>query len=140
MPEHSERLTLLDALIKTTEAGCPGQWARFRELAPLLEPSGSPEEAVRRRLSRINRYDASLAWVSGGQAGDHGLYEATEIQRELLDQFVRAIHARRWSIVGYLKGDLRPTPVPVERIEADAFRFDANNLCLRDGTEVSDVL
>jgi hypothetical protein len=140
MPEHSERLTLLDALIKTTEAGCPGQWARFRELAPLLEPSGSPEEAVRRRLSRINRYDASLAWVSGGQAGDHGLYEATEIQRELLDQFVRAIHARRWSIVGYLKGDLRPTPVPLERIEADAFRFDANNLCLRDGTEVSDVL
>jgi len=139
MPEHSERLTLLDAFIKTIEAGCPGQWARFRELAPLLEPSGSPEEAARRRLSRLNRYDASLAWVSGGQAGDHGLYEATELQRELLDQFVRAIHARRWSIVGYLKGDLRPTPVPVERIEANAFRFDANKLCLRDGTEMSDV-
>ena len=67
------------------------------------------------------------------------MYEATELQRELLDQFVRAIHARRWSIVGYLKGDLRPTPVPVERIEANAFRFDANKLCLRDGTEMSDV-
>ena len=67
------------------------------------------------------------------------MYEASEIERKLLDQFVRAIHARRWSIFGYLKGDLRPTPVPVDRIEAKAFRFDANKLCLRDGTEVSDV-
>jgi hypothetical protein len=140
MPEPSERLTLLDAFIKTAEAGCPGPWARFRELAPLLESSGSPEEAARSRLSCINRrYDASQSWVSGGQAGDSGLYEATKIQSELLDQFVRAIHARRWSFGGYLKGDLRPTSVPVERIQASAFRFDANKLCLSDGTEVSDV-
>jgi hypothetical protein len=140
MPEPSERLTLLDAFIKTAEAGCPGPWARFRELAPLLELSGSPEEAARSRLSRINRrYDGSLSWVSGGQAGDHGLYEATKIQSELLDQFVQAIHAGRWSFGGYLKGDLRPTSVPVERIQASAFRFDANKLFLSDGTEVSDV-
>src|SRR5262245_59834258 len=140
MPEHNERLTLLDAFIKTIKADCPGQWARICELAPLLEPSSSPpEEAARRRLSRINQYDTSLAWVSGGQAGDHGLYKATEIQRELLDQFVRVMHAGRWSIVGYLKGDLLPTPVPVERIEAKAFRFDADELFLRDGTQVSDV-
>jgi hypothetical protein len=141
LAQYSERLTLLDAFIKIIKAEYPNEWRRFCQLASLLEDSGgSPEEAARRRLSRINQnYDASMSWVSGGRAGDRGLYEATEIQGKLIDQFVRAIHAEQWSIVGCLKGDRKPASVPVERIEGDVFRFNTNKLRLHDGTEVSDV-
>jgi len=129
MNDNEQGLTLVDALVEIAKSDYPHEWARYCQLAPILEgKSGrSPEEDARTRLGRIGRYDSSLAWVSGGQE----LCEAQTIQEKLLDCFISAIRAGRCSLAGF-NAALQPVSIPSDLIKAKAFRFNLSEMYVGD--------
>jgi hypothetical protein len=118
--------SLLDQLIELTKSDYPDDWARFCDLARVIEGGISLEEAARKRLRVYRRYDIA-AFV---HEPAHELYEIRAFCKKFIEHFADVFRNR---VVGRIKGNPETKPLPPDLIRPEAFRFDPDELVLDKG-------
>jgi hypothetical protein len=117
-----QSFALEDAVAAIAKSECPGDWARYCQLAHVPGSDSDPEAEARNLLTKraLSRDDSTYDWVEGAPH----LEEAINLEHKFRDQFLAAIRDGRCGVRGFARDDLRSVVVPPQLLTHESLKLD----------------